>query len=337
MKNSRNSHLLSSLPRFLEAAKVSRITQRNEIINFSIAGKTISIFAPSERTFTKILGSAFCINEEKVESDIDLVIVESQDTEFMELLNSEDSDGNLLFREYSNEQFVVIDRSWNAIYFLDRSSRLGGVWAADFGKVSLASFITPLRALLSLCIEEQGAELVHAAGIEIDKKGVMLTGPSGSGKSTLALYAALNGHGILGDDAVLVHDGKMKAIYKNAKIEKREKILNVDRHRRISLNGSGITKDILPLVDNKFNFIIESDLRAVVLPFVGNETQWKRMKKLEAIKEFMPQTTKELLGGTNQNIKNLLAIVNNFPFFTLELSEDLAKNLSALKSIAEEV
>lgn len=335
MKKNNAGPLLSLLSNFLQEASTSK-KNNYESIDFSIVGKAISVLAPSERAFTKILSSAFCGKEVSKKTDIEIIIFESIDEQFVQALNIKDPEGNLLLREYSDEQFVVIDRSWNAIYFLDRSQGIGGVWAQDFEKVSLASFITPLRTLLSWCVEGEGAELVHAAGVEIENKGILLTGPSGSGKSTLALYAALNGQGILGDDAVVVHAGKMKAIYQNAKVDKYKNLLNVDERRRIILNGLEISKDILPLTNNGFNFLSESELKAVVLPSIGQKTQWTRMKKIDAIKEFMPQTTKELLGGTNQNVENLLGIVSTFPFFKLELSENLEENLLALKSISAE-
>ena len=336
MKKNDSGTLLSLLSSLLKEASTSKKNNDYESIDFSIIGKAIAVLAPSKRAFTKILSSAFFGNVNGKKTDIEIVIFESIDEQFVQALNIKDQEGNLLLREYSDEQFVVIDRSWNAIYFLDRSQGIGGVWAQDVEKVSLASFITPLRTLLSWCIEDERAELVHAAGVEIENKGILLTGPSGSGKSTLALYAALNGHGILGDDAVIVHAGKMKAIYQNAKVDKYKNLLNVDERRRINLNGVGISKDILPLTNNGFNFLSESELKAVVLPSVGQKTQWTKMKKIDAIKEFMPQTTKELLGGTNQNVKNLLGIVNNFPFFKLELSGNLEENLLALKSISAE-
>ena len=83
-------------------------------------------------------------------------------------------------------------------------------------------------------------------------------------------------------------------------------------------------------------FVPFFSIRALVSCPARMGHQWARMKKIDAIKEFMPQTTKELLGGTNQNVKNLLGIVNTFPFFKLELSGNLEENLLALKSISAE-
>jgi len=48
---------------------------------------------------------------------------------------------------------------------------------------------------------------LHAAGVEVEGTCVLVTGGSGSGKSTLALALALDGFGLLGDDAVFLTKG----------------------------------------------------------------------------------------------------------------------------------
>ncbi|MEO0412150.1 MAG: HPr kinase/phosphatase C-terminal domain-containing protein [Pseudomonadota bacterium] len=55
------------------------------------------------------------------------------------------------------------------------------------------------------------AHLLHATAICIDAKGVLITGPSGAGKSDLALRLIEMGAVLIGDDAVVLEDGYLRA------------------------------------------------------------------------------------------------------------------------------
>lgn len=329
--------LISLLPKLIESAILHENLEKRFEITIDCGGIPLLLSAPVDQEFTEILRDAFIESNEQV-PNFKLVLLESLEPIFLEALNFTDSHGNLLLREFlESEKFVAIDRSWNAIYFLDKTRNIGGVWAPNYSQLSLASFITPLRTLISWCIDSKGLEIIHAAGVEIEGKGLLLTGPSGSGKSTIALYAALQGHGILGDDAVIVNKEQMKALYRNAKIEIKSRQLKIDGKRVKKLTGSGITKHVLPLENNGFNFLHSAVLHAVILPFIGEVGSYRKIGKIEAIKEFMPQTTKELLGGTRHNIANLFELVETLPFYRLELSNNASLNLQILTDISRKI
>lgn len=59
-------------------------------------------------------------------------------------------------------------------------------------------------ALLLFLLARSGRTPLHAAGILLGERALVLTGPSGSGKSTLALAAAYRGLRLLADDMVFV-------------------------------------------------------------------------------------------------------------------------------------
>ena len=61
-------------------------------------------------------------------------------------------------------------------------------------------FTIPLAELL----KRQGLFMVHAAGLALDGRGLLLAGQSGSGKTTLALALLRAGFQFLGDDTVFV-------------------------------------------------------------------------------------------------------------------------------------
>ncbi len=49
--------------------------------------------------------------------------------------------------------------------------------------------------------------VLHAAAISLDGKGLLLIAPSGGGKSTAASLLSAAGHGVIGDDSVIVSRG----------------------------------------------------------------------------------------------------------------------------------
>jgi len=329
--------LITLLPKLIESAIAHENSEKRFEITIDCGGIPLLLSTPTDQEFTEIFRDAFIEASEQV-PNFKLVLFESLEPIFLEALNFTDFHGNLLLREFlESEKFVAIDRSWNAIYFLDKTRNIGGVWAPNYSQLSLASFITPLRTLISWCIDSEGLEVIHAAGVQIEGKGMLLTGPSGSGKSTIALYAALQGHGILGDDAVIVKKEQMKALYRNAKIEINSALLKIDEKRVKNLAGLGITKHVLPLENNGFNFLHSAVLHAVILPFIGEVGSYRKIGKIEAIKEFMPQTTKELLGGTRHNIANLFELIETLPFYKLELSSDASLNLQILTDISRKI
>jgi hypothetical protein len=61
--------------------------------------------------------------------------------------------------------------------------------------------VEPLALFL---LTRLGRTPVHAAGVVVGERAVLLSGPSGSGKSSLALAAAERGLGVLSDDAIYV-------------------------------------------------------------------------------------------------------------------------------------
>jgi hypothetical protein len=65
-------------------------------------------------------------------------------------------------------------------------------------------FTVPLAELL----KRQGFYMVHAAGLAVTGKGLLVVGQSGSGKTTLALTLLRAGFDFLADDTVFLNSGK---------------------------------------------------------------------------------------------------------------------------------
>jgi len=68
-----------------------------------------------------------------------------------------------------------------------------------------------LDPLLLFIATRRGRAPLHAAGVMMGSRAIVLAGPSGSGKSTLALNAAARGCAVLSDDTVYVeHDPHLR-------------------------------------------------------------------------------------------------------------------------------
>jgi hypothetical protein len=93
-------------------------------------------------------------------------------------------------------------------YRLDRSSAGYTAWGPSrgvFGPARLAEAWAFLewRATLDLVeTRAEGVVFLHAAGIQLDGRLVLLVGETGSGKSTLSAILLSRGHRVLGDDLV---------------------------------------------------------------------------------------------------------------------------------------
>ncbi len=72
--------------------------------------------------------------------------------------------------------------------------------ARDINLLSHLCFTVPLAELL----KRQGLYMLHAAGLCLDGKGLLVAGASGAGKTTLAITLLRAGFGFLGDDTTFL-------------------------------------------------------------------------------------------------------------------------------------
>ena len=72
--------------------------------------------------------------------------------------------------------------------------------ASNAGLLSHPLFIIPLSELL----KRRGLYMVHAAGLSLDGKGLLVAGASGAGKTTLTIALLRAGFGFLGDDTAFL-------------------------------------------------------------------------------------------------------------------------------------
>ncbi len=108
-------------------------------------------------------------------------------------------DSDTLYVEYSGVRVLCELELCRARVSVSDETR-GDLWLLSRPMLTL-----PLVELL----KRHGLFSVHAAGVELDGRGVLIAGASGSGKSTLALALLREGFGFLGDDMLFLHrDGE---------------------------------------------------------------------------------------------------------------------------------
>jgi hypothetical protein len=105
---------------------------------------------------------------------------------------------DLLYIDYPDRVRVLCDPGQGRAVVSVLEAELGELWLA-----SHPMFTLPLVEML----KRRGLYSVHAAGLALDGRAVLLAGPSGAGKSTLTVALARTGFELLGDDMVFVGEG----------------------------------------------------------------------------------------------------------------------------------
>lgn len=113
-------------------------------------------------------------------------------------------------------------RGEGCLSLLDLDAREGVCWLRSPEEIPYWLVAAPFRALFHWWMEEQGAQLLHAAAIGLGGKGLVVTGRGGAGKSTTALACLAEGFQYVGDDYIIVTGGdrpRAHSLYCTAKID----------------------------------------------------------------------------------------------------------------------
>lgn len=91
-----------------------------------------------------------------------------------------------------------------SLNLLDLDRREGVFWLQTSENLPYWTVASPIRTLFHWWMEENGAQLLHAAAVGNDDGGLLITGKGGVGKSTTALTALAAGMRYVGDDYLVV-------------------------------------------------------------------------------------------------------------------------------------
>jgi hypothetical protein len=232
---------------------------------------------------------------------------------------------------------IAFDKSQGFIYVYNKATNIGSIWIREHSQVALSSFITPFRLIFSWMADHFSGEIIHAAAIGINGKGILINGPSGSGKSTLALLAALRGCDILADDVTLHDQGRIYGIYSRAKAQASSTPLSLAGLATYEVTDTFQGKTVVPLDNFKNHFVHSLDLRVIILPVFVHMNHFEKLNPSVALKLLAPNSLREIFGGTPANFMRLAQITRKVPTYRLALSEDLEKNYQQLLQIASEI
>jgi hypothetical protein len=225
---------------------------------------------------------------------------------------------------------VLFDRGQGMISVLNLESGLGGIWMRDHSQLDPRCFVSPFRTIISWIADTFNAEIVHASGIDIEGKGILISGPSGSGKSSLSIYAAQNGFGILSDDAVLFDNGILYPIYSRAKVETDNRFISFEKLKTFELENSPSGKRILPLSEFGENFIHEVKMNSFVFPHISGRSSIRNLTVSEGSTYLMEHSLRELFGGLPSNSIRLALMLKRYPKYAIELSGDIEADLELI-------
>lgn len=102
----------------------------------------------------------------------------------------------------SSDSRYYIHGLFDSRAMIDRKARRLLCWTASGERLSLYERGKPFRVLLSVWLHDRGVQVVHAALVSSEGRGVLLPGRGGAGKSTSALACLLSGFEYLGDDYI---------------------------------------------------------------------------------------------------------------------------------------
>jgi hypothetical protein len=228
---------------------------------------------------------------------------------------------------------IAFDKSQKFIFVYDTLTKLGSIWIGPDQQISLNSFVTPFRLMLSWMAEDFDAEIVHASSVCFGDEGLLINGPSGSGKSTLALLCLLSGYPMMADDVVLVEGNSIFSIYKYAKVDSRKNPLDISRITTFKMNDSQESKVIIDLEQFGDKFIQQSRLSAVILPIFAHINHFERLSSADAIKLIAPNSLREIMGGSANNFKRLVKVANSVPVYRIALSTNNQRNMASLAEL----
>lgn len=308
-----------------------------------VGSKTINLSFNPESYFGKLISGAFI--ESHLPANISDFTIYVWDSSFPDILPNftwaeEHIYSNLVIDyQFTQPYRVLFDRGQGMISVFNTETRVGGIWMRDHSQLDPRCFVSPFRTLMSWIAETFNSEIIHASGIEVEGRGVLISGPSGSGKSSLAIFAALEGYGIISDDAVLYENGYLYPIYSRAKVEKNNGFLDTAKLETFTLENSPDGKNILPLQSFGNQFVSKIALTCFVFSSVDSISEIKQVPSEIAAGFLIEHSLRELFGGLPANKIRLALLLKKYVSFKQRLSGniklDLQVLISEVKALAE--
>jgi hypothetical protein len=162
-----------------------------------------------------------------------------------------------------------------SVNLLDLDRRIGIFWVHSDEKMPYWTKASPFRTLFHWWLEENGAQLLHAAAIGTPDGALLITGKGGVGKSTTALACLSAGMSYVGDDYLAVRlepEPRAYSLYSTAKLDAGQ-VARFPKLRALVANGipQGDDKAVIQLVPHYRDQVVRSlPLKAIATPSFGD-------------------------------------------------------------------
>jgi hypothetical protein len=225
---------------------------------------------------------------------------------------------------------------------LDREAREACVVHAGRHPLPAWELAAPLRTVLAWWSEQEGARLVHAAGVGADGSGTLLVGAGGSGKSTTVLSCVAAGLETVGDDYLWLEHGVfpvVHALYAAAKVDAERLGAWFPAWRTAAEDARPGEKHVLALgAIPGARLVPRLEVASILLPHVSRAARpsLEPVSPAAALLALAPSSLFQLPGGRPEHLDLLVRLVRARPAFRLHLSLDPCANAQAVRKHLQE-
>ncbi|MCB9824489.1 MAG: hypothetical protein H6805_01545 [Planctomycetes bacterium] len=215
------------------------------------------------------------------------------------------------------------------------------VWTRDARAIPYYETACPLRPLWAWWLGDRGLQIVHAAAVGRNGRGLLLTGKGFSGKSTTALLCVEAGWSYAGDNNLVLDPGpplRGSALYASATVrpgtlERMPKLAeHLANEERLDLE-----KGLLFVGRTWGRMLPDFEVAAILLPHVTGEPT-SRLEPATAaacMAALAPSSLLPLPGAAHATFTRLAAISRGAPVYTLALGEDVGSIPALLAPLVE--
>jgi hypothetical protein len=203
----------------------------------------------------------------------------------------------------------------------------------------------PAHLSIGAWIGARGQYLMHAAGVALGDRGVLLLGAGGRGKTTTALACAASGLSFLGDDLCIAAPDasgharhRLHGLYGTAKLNADSLArLGAQHWRALGMTPKGKTVVMLPL---EFGFSRSCRLVACVCvtPESAMAYEPQLLSRTEAVRQLARASSPGIgaFGPSRAWLAGLSRIARDVPTFRLGLGWDLQRLVAVISGLCSE-
>jgi hypothetical protein len=252
--------------------------------------------------------------------------------------------GTVLYSDRADRMFI--SSKWPIRAACDPRSGETTISVAGDAEEHLWALSHPLMTIpLIETLKRRGRFSVHAAGLAVGQKGLLIPGSSGSGKSTLALALARAGFGYLGDDMLFLDRAGegLRALAFPEAVDLTDETVRLFPDLADLLGNEkrpGWPKRQLR-AEERFGAEIVWQCRPVALVFPrvarSGRSMLTPMDRGEALLEILPNILLTEAASSQQHLEALGELVASCACYRLETGTDFAELATRLRGILEAV